>query len=176
MSEPYVGEIRLLPYLRGAPIDWQLCDGSLLQISQFDLLYALIGTTYGGDGVQTFAVPDLRGRVPIHQGQGTALSPYQLGQTGGTEQVTLTIQTMASHFHVLVAGTGPGSQASPANAITATVAGEPLYADVTAGATPYALPASTCGFAGGNQGHENCAPTLALNYCIALNGIYPQQQ
>lgn len=176
MSNQYVGEIRLFPYMRGAPDSWQLCDGSLLQIAENEVLYTVIGTTYGGDGQSTFAVPDLRGRVPIHQGTGLGLSTYTLGQTGGTEEVTLTTNQMASHFHMIMASTAAGTSGSPANNIPATVAGEPFYTPVVQGTTsPYPLPGNTIGIAGSSGGHENTAPTLTLNYCIALYGVFPSQ-
>ena len=176
MSDPYIGEIQLLPYPRGAPMGWQLCDGSLLAISQYDILFMLIGTTYGGDGVSSFGVPDLRGRVPIHQGTGTGLSTYALGQTGGTETVTLTLQQMASHTHFETASTVPGTSTSPQNNVTAALASETFYAVAGDDSTAYPLPSNTIGVAGGGQGHENVAPTLTLNYCIAWQGIFPQQQ
>ena len=104
MAEPYLGEIRMFAFgTRGAPIGWQACDGSLLPISQNDALFALIGTTYGGDGQTTFAVPDLRGRVPVHQGTGPGLSTYVIGQRAGTETVTVLSTQMPAHTHTLVA-------------------------------------------------------------------------
>lgn len=175
MSEPYVGEIRLYPYGRGAPVNWQLCDGSLLSIASYDVLYSLLGTSYGGDGVTTFAVPDLRGRVPIHQGTGPGLSSYPLGQVGGTETVTLTTQQMPAHNHIALASTAPGNAATAGGNLLATVANEPLYVPSDPGGTPYPLPATTVGVAGQSQPHDNTAPTLTLNYCIALYGIYPSQ-
>jgi microcystin-dependent protein len=176
MTEPYLGEIRIFSYARGAPLGWQLCDGSLLPISQYDALFALISNIYGGDGQTTFAVPDLRGRLPIHQGQGSGggLSNYSLGQIGGSETVTLTVDQMAAHSHLVVASTAAGTTNSPAGKVPATVANEPFYATIDASAKPYALPAATIGTAGGNAGHENSGPTLTLNYCIAWQGIFPQ--
>ena len=175
MSQPYVGEIRLLPYQRGAPQGWQLCDGSLLPISEYDTLYTLLGTTYGGDGVQTFAVPDMRGRIPIHQGTGRGLSSYILGQIGGSEAVTLTTAQMPAHGHLPTASTAAGTAISPVNNVTATIAGEPFYATAGDGNTPYALPTATVQSSGGGQPHENIGPTLTLNYCIAWAGVYPSQ-
>jgi microcystin-dependent protein len=175
MAEPYIGEIRLFPYGRGAPVSWQLCDGSLLAISQYEALYTLIGTTYGGDGQTTFAGPDLRGRIPIHQGRGNGLSSYSLGQASGTETVTLTSNQMPQHFHIAVASGAAGTSASPMNNIPATVANEPFYVDMSTGSTPYPLPANTASVTGGNSPHENCSATLTMNYCIALFGIFPSQ-
>ncbi|UZK66220.1 phage tail protein [Sphingomonas sp. M1-B02] len=175
MSQPYVGEIRLFPYPRGAPEGWQACDGSLLSIANYEVLYQLIGTVYGGDGQNTFAVPDMRGRIPIHQGTGRGLSSYSLGQLAGTEQVTLTSLQMPSHDHQLVASTVQGTSASPQGNVTAVQTTETFYGVGGDGSTPYPLPASTVGFSGGNQPHDNVGPTLALNYCIAWAGIYPAQ-
>jgi microcystin-dependent protein len=175
MSNQYVGEIRLFPYSRGAPDSWQLCDGTLLPISQYEVLYTLIGTTYGGNGVSTFAVPDLRGRVPIHNGTGLGLSPYVAGQMAGTESVLLTQSQMASHFHVLIASAAAGNSTAPTGNLLATVPNEPFYATVEQGMSTYQFPATTIGMDGNNLPHDNTAPTLALNYCIALYGIFPSQ-
>jgi len=175
VSTPYLGEIRLFPYFRGAPTGWALCDGGLLPISQNDALYAVIGTTYGGDGISTFALPDLRGRVPIHQGQGPGLSQYVIGEASGTEQVTLLGNQMAAHFHNVLASTAPATAASPSGNVTAAgVTGDPFYASAAVPETA-AFPASTLSLTGNNLPHENCAPTLTLNYCIATSGIFPSQ-
>ena len=112
MSTPYIGEIRMFGFGR-TPIGWQACDGSLLPISQYDALFALIGTTYGGDGQNTFAVPDLQGRLPIHQGQGQGLSNYVIGQRAGTESVTVLPTQMPAHSHVMVATTGASTAITP---------------------------------------------------------------
>jgi microcystin-dependent protein len=177
MSQWYVGEIRLLPYSRGAPIGWQLCNGALLPISQYDVLYTLLGTTYGGDGVSTFGVPDLRGRIPIHQGTGVGLSNYVLGQKSGAEVITLTSAQMPSHPHALLESTLPATSASvtsTASVMAAGITGDPFYA-APAGTPPQNLPLQTVQTDGGSQPHDNCAPTLVLNYCIAYVGIYPSQ-
>lgn len=175
MSAPYVGEIRLLPYARGAPQGWQLCDGSLLSIAQYEVLYTLLGTTYGGDGQVTFAVPDMRGRIPIHQGTGRGLSSYFLGQVAGTEEVTLNTLQMAAHGHTLLASTLPGTSVSPAENVPAVIPGETFYGVAGDGSTPYPLPTNTVGMAGSNQPHDNTGPTLTLNFCIAWAGIFPSQ-
>ena len=118
MSQPYIGEIRMFAFgTRGAPNGWQACDGSLLPISEYDALFALIGTTYGGDGQTTFAVPDLRGRLPIHQGQGPGLSNYVMGQMAGTENVTLLTTQMPIHTHTMVATTGAATSLTPGNTL-----------------------------------------------------------
>jgi len=176
MSDPYIGEIRILPYPRGAPNGWQKCDGTLLSISEYETLYVLLGTTYGGNGVTTFGVPDLRGAVPIHQGHGAGLSSYVLGQKGGAETVTLTLSQMAQHTHSVMASGTAASSANPTGAVTAALASEPFYASVASGTTTTNFPTNTISAAGGNQPHANIAPTLAVNYCIATAGIFPSQQ
>jgi len=176
MSEWYVGEIRILPYVRGAPSGWQICDGSLLSISNFEVLYQLLGTTYGGDGQTTFGVPDLRGRVPVHQGNGRGLTPRSPGQLSGDDAVTLTSQQMASHAHFLLASTDAGTSAAPAKFVLAALPSggtEQFYAPTLEGATIAPFPTSTVAPAGGNQPHDNTAPTMTLQYCIATVGVYP---
>ncbi len=176
MSTPYIGEIRILPYARGAPQGWQICDGSLLSIGDYDTLFMVIGTTYGGDGQTTFAVPDLRSRVPVHQGGGRGLTPRALGEVSGTETVTLMTAQMARHMHVMVASTATGTSASPTDAVLAAIAGvadEVLYATAPVPADAVAFPATMVMTAGTNQPHDNTAPTLTLQYCISLYGIFP---
>jgi microcystin-dependent protein len=175
MSQPYLGEIRLFPYPRGAPANWHLCDGSLISISEYDALYVVLGTTFGGDGQQTFGLPDLRGRIPIHQGTGRGLSTYAMGQMAGTETVTLTSPQMAQHQHIQTASTAIGTAHLPTGNLTAVISGETFYGQGGDGSTAYPLPANTIGAAGGNQAHENIAPTLTLNYCIAMAGVFPTQ-
>jgi microcystin-dependent protein len=176
MSEPYVGEIRLYPYSRGAPQGWHICDGSLLSIAEYEVLYTLIGTAYGGDGITSFALPDLRGRVPIHQGTGPGLSTYVVGQISGTETVTLSTGQMPQHVHLVMASMQPASSSSPANVVPAAAfPNDGFYASTVTGATSANLIGSTIAPDGNTQPHENCAPTLTLNYCIALYGIYPSQ-
>lgn len=178
MSECYVGEIRILPYARGAPSGWQICDGSLLSISDYEVLFQLVGTTYGGDGQTTFAVPDLRGRVPVHQGTGRGLSPRSLGLVSGDESVTLTLQQMSPHVHFMLASTDAGTSITPTNLVLAAVptsVGEQFYTPSITGATAAQFPTSAVRPAGGNQPHDNTAPTLTLQYCIATLGIYPNQ-
>jgi microcystin-dependent protein len=178
MSDWYVGEIRILAYSRGAPSGWQLCDGSLLSISEYEVLYQLLGTTYGGDGQTSFGVPDLRGRVPVHQGNGRGLTPRPIGQLSGDESITLTTQQMGSHAHVLLASTDVGTSLAPSKFMLAAVpssVNEPFYATSPAGAATAPFPATTVQVAGGNQPHDNTAPTLTLQYCIATVGVYPIQ-
>lgn len=177
MSTPYIGEIRMFGFgTRGAPNGWQACDGSLLPISEYDALFALIGTTYGGDGQTTFAVPDLRGRVPIHQGTGPGLSTYVIGQRAGTETVTVLPTQMPAHTHTVVATTAAATTGTPGNTvIPGAVANQTMYVTDTAGGTPFTLSAQSVTNAGGSQPHENCMPTLTVQYCIATQGIFPSQ-
>ena len=175
MSTPFIGEIRMFPF-NFAPVGWQFCDGSLLPISQFDTLFALIGTTYGGDGQATFAVPDLRGRLPIHQGQGPSLSNYVIGQTAGTESVTVTTQQMPAHTHGLAATTAAATALTPANnLLPAAVSGDTFYTNTITGNTAAPMSAQMLSQAGGSQPHDNTMPTLTVQYCIAYQGIFPSQ-
>ena len=175
MSTPYIGEIRMFGFgTRGAPNGWQACDGSLLPISQYDALFALIGTTYGGDGQTTFAVPDLRGRVPIHQGQGPGLSNYVIGQKAGTETVTLLPTQMPAHTHTAIATTAASTSLTPGNTLLpGAVSGDVFYATDLTGAT--AIPMLPTTSSSGNLPHENTMPTLTVQYCIATQGIFPSQ-
>lgn len=177
MSQPYIGEIRMFAFgTRGAPNNWQACDGSLLPISEYDALFALIGTTYGGDGQTTFAVPDLRGRVPIHQGQGAGLSNYVIGQRAGTETVTLVSTQMPAHTHIAVATTATASTGTVGNTVLpGTVNADTMYISDITGLTAFTLAPQSVTSAGGNQPHENCMPTLTVQYCIAVFGIFPSQ-
>lgn len=172
MSNPYFGEIRLFAG-NFAPLGWAFCHGQLLAIAENDALFNLIGTTYGGDGQQTFGLPDLRGRVPLHQGNGPGLSPRAIGQQAGTETVTLTATHLPAHSHSLVATSAPASAAAgPAGGVLATASAK-VYGS-GAPSTPMAATAIAA-TSGGGQPHQNMAPFLALNYIISLFGLYPQQ-
>ena len=177
MSTPYIGEIRMFGFgSRGAPNGWQTCDGSLLPISQYDTLYALIGTTYGGDGQTTFGVPDLRGRVPLHQGQGPGLSNQVIGQKAGTETVTLLPTQMPAHTHTLVATSTAATATTPGSTVMpATVSGDTFYASDISGGTVAPADVTAISGAGGSQPHDNTMPTLTVQYCIAWQGLYPSQ-
>lgn len=170
MSTPFVGEIRAFAFGR-IPSGWQACDGSLLPISQYDVLFALIGTTYGGDGQTTFGVPDLRGRVPVHQGQGPSLGNYQIGVVDGSETVTLTT-SQVNHTHPLPVSSTAATSPSPANAVLAADSLDPVYSP---GAPNVDMHPTSVGLAGGNQPHDNMMPTLTVSYCIATEGIFPTQ-
>ena len=171
MSQPYLGEIRLFPY-NFAPRSWAFCNGQIMAISQMTALFSLLGTTYGGNGQTTFALPDLRGRRAISSGQGPGLQFYDLGQVSGVETVTLIQTEMPQHTHSVLASTSDSSSKNPSQNILGGTA-SPVYAAVaTANAT---LAPQTIGMAGGSQPHENRAPYLTLNYCIAMEGIYPSR-
>lgn len=175
MSTPYVGEIRMFGFGR-TPNGWQACDGSLLPIAEYEVLYTLLGTTYGGDGVNTFGVPDLRGRLPIHQGQGPGLSNYVIGQKAGTENVTLVVQQMPAHTHTVVATSASATTGMPGTGvIPGAISGQTMYVTDTTGGAPFTLAASAVSTTNGSQPHENCMPTLTVQYCIAWAGIFPSQ-
>jgi microcystin-dependent protein len=172
MSEPFIGEIFMAGF-NFPPLGWAACDGSLLPISQYDALFALIGTTYGGDGQTTFALPDLRSRLPIHAGQGPGLPNFIQGQGGGVENVTLTLVNVPSHTHNMQVSNNAGTSSAPANTLTLGSAAEadlytPEAADVSSGMT-------VGGGTGGNASHSNIMPFLAINFFIALEGIFPSQ-
>jgi microcystin-dependent protein len=176
-----------------APRGWALCAGQVMSISQNTALFSLIGTMYGGDGVQTFQLPDLRGRVPLGAGQGTGLSPYIVGQSGGTENVTLTNSTLAAHTHtatpaglsatvpaVTTGGTTNQPTPSVALATPTDAARNPLNIYSNATPTQNLAPGTvtgsiSVGSAGGGQPHANIQPYLAINYIIALQGIFPSR-
>lgn len=164
MAQPYVGEIRMFAG-NFAPVGWNFCDGSILQISENDTLFQLIGTTYGGDGQSTFGVPDLRGRVPIHKG-----GSFTLGETGGVETVTLTVPQMPTHSHPMLASSNTANQTTPQTTVLATPTVSDLYR-VGMANSPMATQAVTS--AGGNQPHENFQPYLCVNFIISLFGLYP---
>jgi microcystin-dependent protein len=175
MSQPYVGEVRMFPY-NFAPLGWLDCDGSLQSIAEYDVLYNLIGTTYGGDGVNTFALPDLSGRIPVQQGTGTGLGTYALGQKAGTETVTLAAAQLPAHSHAFNAVDSAASAATPANTLQlGSVSGDTIYTASTTGIASGTLAPAAVGSAGGNQPHDNTMPTLTVRYCISVFGIYPSQ-
>lgn len=165
MAQPYVGEIRMFAG-NFAPAGWEFCSGQLLPISENETLFQLIGTTYGGDGQSTFSLPDLRGRIPIHQGNG-----YVLAETGGVEQVTLTTQQVPVHSHPLIASTSAATEESPAGNLT----GQPATAIYNSGEEGgiQAMAASSLTPAGGSQPHDNFQPYLCVEFIISLFGIFP---
>jgi microcystin-dependent protein len=168
--EPYIGQVCLFGF-NYAPRGWALCNGQLMSIGQNSALFSLLGTTFGGDGISTFALPDLRGRVAINQGDQPGLSKYAMGQTGGSETVTLNVTQMPQHVHAgqLHASNGAANQEEAQNHLLAETA---VYTDAAANQLMNAS-AVTVGPTGGNQPHPNLQPYLTLNYCIALEGVYP---
>jgi microcystin-dependent protein len=172
MSDPFIGEIRLFGFPR-IPDGWLACAGQSLPISQYDTLYTVVGTTYGGDGASTFNLPDLRGRVAIGQGQGQNLPNYVLGQAGGEEQHTLVEAEMPAHSHALTSSTATGTAVTPGQTLhLATASAGELYAP-TANAGTYAVMAPCVATAGNSVGHDNMMPTVVANYCICYAGIFP---
>jgi microcystin-dependent protein len=164
MAQPYVGEIRIFAG-NFAPAGWMFCEGQLLPISENETLFQLIGTTYGGDGQETFALPDMRGRLPIHQGGG-----FTLAETGGVEQVTLTVQQTPAHSHSFLASNNPADSPSPQG----NMLGVSSNTNVFINDTPNVLMnPSVLSTVGGNQPHNNLQPYLCLDFIISLYGIFP---
>jgi microcystin-dependent protein len=165
MGQPYVGEIRMFGG-NFAPAGWMFCEGQLLSIAEYEVLFNVIGISYGGDGESTFGLPDLRGRIPIHQGNGFACTDQ-----GGAEQLTLTVQQIPVHSHPLLAATGTGGP-NPAGSILATSTAVDVYRESAAGTAM--APASVTPV-GGSQPHTNFQPYLCVSFIIAMFGIFPQQ-
>jgi microcystin-dependent protein len=168
MAQPYVGEIRMFAG-NFAPAGWMFCEGQLLPISEYETLFNLIGTTYGGDGQSTFGLPDLRGRLPLHMGNG-----FTLAETGGAEEITLTVNQIAAHSHPLLASSALASIPDPVGAVPAQsrTAGVDLYLEdnPTVNMAPSAI-----GSVGGSQPHTNFQPYLCVDFIISLFGIFPSQ-
>lgn len=172
MAQPYVGEIRIFAG-NFAPNGWMFCEGQTLPISENEVLFQLIGTTYGGDGQETFNLPNLASRVPIHMGTGPDGTTYQIGEMAGVEQVTLSVQQIPNHTHVLTASLSNGTQSTPGgNVLAQTPGGVKPYLEQEADT---AMSAQSATPAGGSQPHENCQPFLCLNFIISLFGIFPSQ-
>ncbi|MCA1593449.1 MAG: tail fiber protein [Acidobacteria bacterium] len=171
MPEPYVGEIRMFGG-NFAPVGWEFCQGQLLPISENETLFQLIGTTYGGDGQSTFALPNLASRVPIHMGTGRDGTTFTIGEQGGTESVTLTTQQIPVHNHALLASLDNASASAVLNNVTGQVGATQIYRE----APPAALMApQALGASGGSQPHENTQPFLCINFIISLFGVFPSQ-
>ena len=165
MAQPYVGEIRMFAG-NFAPAGWMFCEGQLLPISENETLFQLIGTTYGGDGESTFALPDLRGRIPIHQGNG-----FILAETGGAEEITLTVNQIPAHSHPMQASTNVAQDTSPLGKVTGQIGGGalPYIQDTTdSNMSPQAVTS-----VGGSQPHTNFQPYLCVDFIISLFGIFP---
>jgi microcystin-dependent protein len=167
VADPFVGEIRMFGG-NFAPAGWAFCNGQMLPISEYEVLFNLIGTTYGGDGQSTFALPNLQGRVPVHQGSG-----FTPGTVAGAESVTLTQNQLPLHSHGFTASTNPGAQTNPVGNTVATIVAGSAYLEGTA--TTALAPASITSAPGGNQPHTNMQPYLCISFIISLFGIYPSQ-
>lgn len=171
MPEPFIGEIRMFAG-NFAPNGWMFCEGQTLPISENDALFTLIGTTYGGDGQETFNLPNLASRVPIHMGTGPDGTTYQLGEMAGTEQETLTVQQIPTHTHVLTGSSATATSQDPSNLVLATTQAQ-TYFNAPDALTNMA--ATSIGPAGGSQPHENTQPFLCINFIISLFGVFPTQ-
>jgi len=171
MSDQFVGEIRPFPY-NFAPYGWALCDGQLMSISQNTALFSLIGTYYGGDGRTTFGLPNLQGQIAVSQGQAAGLSVYEIGETIGSETVTLLLTQMATHTHAGAVSSTAGRATTPGSSVVLAPTGRggpPLYAS----ASNALMAPNAVGPTGGSGPHNNMMPYLVINYCIALTGIFP---
>jgi microcystin-dependent protein len=171
MADPFVAEIRIFPF-NFAPMGWAFCDGQVLPISQNTALFSLLGTTYGGDGKSTFALPDLQGRAPLFWGQGPGLSLRDLGEEGGSTTVSLLESETPSHSHTMMASTSPASSRLPeGNALARSRGGNAYQTNANQNLVSMAPESLTP--IGGDQPHNNMQPYLILNFCIALQGIFP---
>jgi microcystin-dependent protein len=176
--QPYVGEIRLFAG-NFAPNGWMFCEGQTLPISENETLFTLIGTTYGGDGQETFNLPNLASRIPIHMGTGPDGTTYQLGEMAGTESETLTTQQIPTHDHALIASTAQANVLSPEGAVlakpTSTQPGVNAYVPTASATADHLMHASSITSEGGSQPHDNTQPFLVMNYIISLYGVFPTQ-
>ena len=171
MSDPYVAEIRIVGF-NFAPTGWALCNGQLLSISQNTAVFSLLGTTYGGDGKTTFALPDLQGSAPMHQGQGAGLSQRFLGESGGSPTVTLIESELPAHAHSVGATPGGGNQVSPTGRAWSSLPGR-TPPQLFAASPNTTMSPQAFAVAGGSQPHNNMSPYLVLNFIIALQGVFP---
>lgn len=170
MADPFVAEIRIFPF-NFAPKGWAWCDGQLMPLSQNTALFSLLGTTYGGNGKSNFALPDLQGRAPMHPGQGPGLSLHDLGETGGSETVSLLESEIPAHSHNVMASNQPAEDRAPANEILGRSVGASLYQTTTS--VIQAMSGQALAPAGGDQPHNNMMPYLTFYFCIALQGVFP---
>lgn len=171
MSQPYIGEIRMFAG-NFAPVGWAFCNGAVMPIVENEALFQLIGTTYGGDGQTTYQLPDLQSRVPIHMGSDSFGNTYIIGQNGGVETVTLTVNQIAAHVHVPQCSAGQGTQASPANGVWAVPTSGAMY---SSGTPSLVMDPAAIGSAGGSQPHDNMVPFLVVNFILSLFGTFPTQ-
>jgi microcystin-dependent protein len=172
MANPFVAEIRIFPF-NFAPKGWAFCDGQLLALSQNTALFSLLGTTYGGDGKATFALPNMQGNAPLHAGQGQGLSQYFLGEDGGSTTVTLLQSEIPMHTHNLTGDVSQATDTTPAGGLAgyARLPSSDAYKNTTTGVTP--MSPNAIAPAGGGQPHNNMMPYLTLNFCIAMQGVFP---
>lgn len=171
MADPFVAEIRIFGF-NFPPKGWAFCDGQILLLSQNTALFSLLGTTYGGNGKSNFALPDLQGRAPMHPGQGPGLSLHDLGETGGAETVSLLESEIPSHTHTIAVATSNPAELSSPEGAALSVTNRAVYSSVVSGSF---MNGSTLAPAGGDQPHNNMQPYLTLNFCIALQGVFPQR-
>ena len=172
MADPFVAEIRIFPF-NFAPKGWAFCDGQLLPLSQNTALFSLLGTTYGGNGKSNFALPDMQGNAPMHPGQGPGLSLHDLGETGGSQTVTLLESEIPSHPHTMQGSSDPADNNAPAGRMLAASVGRGNNLYITTNSPLVMLNPSALTPAGGDQPHNNMQPFLTLSFCIALQGVFP---
>jgi len=172
MADPFVAEIRIFPF-NFAPKGWAWCDGQLLPLSQNTALFSLLGTTYGGNGKSNFALPDLQGRAPMHPGQGPGLSLHDLGETGGSETVSLLESEIPSHSHAFRAAGVVADNPVPQNTLLATPSSDTPYVAGTPTPPLVSMAPEALAPAGGDQPHNNMQPYLTFYFCIALQGVFP---
>jgi microcystin-dependent protein len=174
VSSPFIGEIRMFGG-NFAPAGWVFCNGQLMPIAENDALFTLIGTTYGGDGQETFGIPNLQSRVPIHAGTGSDGVTYQLGEMAGSESVTLTTQQIPNHTHPWLASLNPATQSNPAGQVTASNSPINIYRTLVPPPPMVNMAANMIAPVGGSQPHANLQPYLAISYIMSLFGIFPSQ-
>jgi microcystin-dependent protein len=173
MADPFVAEIRIFPF-NFAPKGWAWCDGQLLPLSQNTALFSLLGTTYGGNGKSNFALPDLQGRAPMHPGQGPGLSLHDLGETGGSETVSLLESEIPAHSHLMNVNNTPGNVKIPSpNVVPSRASGGSIYQTTNPIPNPVMMAPETLAPAGGDAPHNNMMPYLTFYFCIALQGVFP---
>ena len=172
MADPFVAEIRIFPF-NFAPRGWAFCNGQILPISQNTALFSLLGTTYGGNGQSTFALPDLQGRAPMHPGQGPGLSLHDLGETGGSETVSLLESEIPAHSHTMRANNSDGLQPTPTSNVSSAPGADRDLFWYKSSAPNQVMNVNASGLTGGSLPHNNLMPYLTLNFCIALQGVFP---
>lgn len=174
MADPFVAEIRIFPF-NFAPTGWAFCDGQILPLSQNTALFSLLGTTYGGDGKSNFALPNLQGTAPMHPGQGPGLSLHDLGETGGSETVSLLISEIPAHAHAVNTFSSLGNRLTPVGNTIARTDGTLSYVPANPAPTLTPMSVQAIGPVGADGPHNNMMPYLTFNFCIALQGVYPSR-